>query len=76
MLVSSAVSTASNIPTTGTIPGNCGGPCPATAPPDTTANKAGEAAAASEAEDFAQLAEQLQLDQISKDGNGTETFQV
>ena len=34
------------------------------------------ATAASEAEDFAHLAEQLQLDQISKDGNGTETFQV
>ena len=34
------------------------------------------AAASTEVEDFAQLAEQLQLDQISKDGNGTETFQV
>ena len=34
------------------------------------------AAASNEVEDFAQLAEQLQLDQISKDGNGTETFQV
>ena len=33
-------------------------------------------AASTEVEDFAQLAEQLQLDQISKDGNGTETFQV
>ena len=37
---------------------------------------AAAAAASTEVEDFAQLAEQLQLDQISKDGNGTETFQV
>ena len=37
---------------------------------------AAAATASNEVEDFAQLAEQLQLDQISKDGNGTETFQV
>ena len=50
------------------IPGSCSS--------DHKPESVAAAAASTEVEDFAQLAEQLQLDQISKDGNGTETFQV
>ena len=61
------------------ITGNCSSNVSATTDSDNkAASGEGEvpATAASEAEDFAHLAEQFQLDQISKDGNGTETFQV